>query len=146
MNKILIIAFFILSNVSFGEDTILLNKELIVPLNQDYVDLPVLSISSEKVENRIGYGIHIDSWFKKFYLCRIHLNQSVRKIEKNTLIVLSGEYEVEKTSSGLFAHKFFVKEPREIEYIACGSYIDYYRSLMGENERLVARTFPENFK
>ena len=146
MNKILIIAFFILLNPSFGEDSVVLNKELVVPANQDYIDLPVLSISSDKIENRIGYGIHIDSWSNKFYLCRIHLNQNIRKIKKNTLIVLSGEYEIEKTSSGIFAHKFFVKEPKEIEYIACGTYVEYYRSLMGEKERLVSRTFPENFK
>ena len=132
----------------FGESDsyITLKKDLVVPINQDYIDLPVISIDSEKVESRIGYGIYFESWLSKSYVCRIHLNKNIDRIKKDTIIVLNGNYEIEKTSSGMFAHKFFVKEPEEISYIACGVYVSHYRSLLGEKVRLISRTFPDDFK
>lgn len=129
-----------------GENYISLKKDLVVTVDQDYIDLPVISIDSEKIESRIGYGIYFESWSSKSYVCRIHLNRNIDKIKKDTVIVLNGKYEIEKTSSGMFAHKFFVKEPKEISYIACGVYVDYYRSLLGEKVRLISRTFPDDFK
>jgi hypothetical protein len=140
---------FLLTNILFAEDCLLLNVDVNISANQEFVDLPVISKQSEKRENHIGYGIHIDDWTVTNYITRIHFKEKLKNnsiIKKNTLVVLTGEYEVEKTVHGTFAHKFFVKEPKEIEYVACGVYIDYYRDLLGEKVRLVGRSFPENYK
>jgi len=149
MNYSFLLIFLLLTNISFAEDYVLLNIDVEIDADQEYVDLPVISKQSEKTENHIGYGIHLDEWNVKKYITRIHFKEKLKSdsiIKKNTLIVLNGEYEVEKTIDGTFAHKFFVKEPKEIEYIACGVYIDYYRDLLGEKIRLVGRSFPENYR
>jgi hypothetical protein len=145
MIKYLIILF-LLSNVSFGENSIAINVDLNAPTNQEYVDLPVISTQSQRIKSHIGYGIYLEDWTIRNYVSRVHFNNNGVSIKKNTIIVLSGKYEIEKTSNGMIAHKFFVKEPKEIEYIACGVYVDQYRSLLGVKDQLISRTFPEKLK
>jgi hypothetical protein len=137
-----IILFIIFAEISFGGE-ITLNKK-VSPV-QDYFDFPLISIQGPKNEQHIGYGIHIDTWTVKNYMCRMHFNELI-KLEPGTKIVLSDEFQIEKLSSGLTAYKFFVVHPKEISYICCGVYIDHYRSLMGENTRLIFREFPEKIK
>jgi len=123
-----------------------LAKEVVVPEGQDHVDLPPFSLESPKIRTRIGYGIYFESWSSKSYLCRIHLNQGIEKLEKGTVIVFDGRYEVEKTVHGMYAHKFFVKEPKEIEYICCGAYLEFFRSLLGGNAIRTGKVFLEDYR
>jgi hypothetical protein len=142
------IALCLLAQIQSGArgEGIVVARKITIPEGQEYVDLPAFSISSDKVRTGIGYGIYFESWSSKFYLCRIHLNQKTDRIAKGTLIVFDGTHEIEKTVHGTFAHKFFVKEPKEIGYISCGAYVNHYRSLMGENAKLVGRSFPEDYR
>lgn len=131
---------------SASAEGLVLAESVSVPYGMDYVDMPVVSAEEPKTRIGIGYGIYFESWQVGRYVCRIHLAGRTRELKKGTIIVLDGRQEKERTKHGMYAHKFFVKEPKEVEYICCGVYVDHYRSLMGEKVHIVARTFPEDFR
>jgi hypothetical protein len=122
---------------------VMLNKE--VTASADHADMPVISLPSNKQKNHIGYGIYTEHWTVTNYVCRIHFNKPA-VIKAKTNIKLTGEFEIEKLSSGMICYRYFVSEPPEIDSICCGKYINYYTSILGTEPRLVRQEFPQNIK
>jgi len=129
-----------------GSSKIILSRDLEVPANQDYVDLPVKSVSGSPRQHFIGYGIHIDTWVTRHFMCRVHFAETSslrRKYDSGSILQLTGEC-VEKVSptTNIKASCFTVSSPSSIKMIAFGSYDQSYRSLMGEKIRAVSGYVP----
>lgn len=117
-------------------------KDLLIPANQDYVDLPSSSFPGPKTRTGIGYGMYFEDWFVFTHRCRLHLSETsldTRRLQAQTEIELSGEYQEVTTdvNAQLIAQILSVSHPVSVKSIACGAYAQQYRSFLGENIRKI---------
>jgi hypothetical protein len=118
------------------------NKDILIPANQDYIDLPSVSFPGPKTRTGIGYGMYFEDWFVFTHRCRVHLTESSldpRRLPAQTEMEFSGAYqEIElDPNAQLFAQELLVANPKEVNAVTCGGYAQQYRSFLGENIRKI---------
>jgi len=116
---------------------ITLSKEILVPANQEWVDLPTRSYWGPKTRIPIGYGMYFEEWIQYTHTCRLYLqDQSVdrRVLPAGTEILLNGEYteEEQDPQSHVIVQGLMVSSPQSVRAFACGGYSERYRSFLGE--------------
>jgi len=121
---------------------LVLQKDLLIPANQDYVDFPSTSFQGPVTRTGIGYGMYFEDWFVYTHRCRLHLTESSidsRRLTAQTEIEFSGEaQELELDSNAhLFAQELLVANPQAVKSLVCGGYAQQYRSFLGERVRSI---------
>lgn len=131
-----------LSGIGKGTQ-ITLTQDVLIPANQEWVDLPTRSYWGPKKKLPIGYGMYFEEWVQYTHTCRLYVKD--RSLDKRTLpsgthIILSGEYSEEEQDpqSRVRVQELWVSSPSLVLAFACGGYSERFRSFLGENPKRIS--------
>lgn len=119
---------------------LVLNRDLTLPANQEFIDLPTRSQAGVKTRLPVGYGIYFEEWDVITHTCRLYFKEKSldrRLLRKGTEVILSGEYSEEEHDSQthVVVQALLVSSPEPVYAVACGGYKERFRSLLGDTPR-----------